>query len=273
MIYPPHTWVTRRQWRAALPNRTPTRAQHPWARIHLHHSVTGDGRNDAAVMVRNIQREHLTQRYKNGNLVFPDIAYTTLASQNGESFIGRGEEFQHGNEDAKHSGAICAIGNFEIMEPTDALLDAIAWQCVDWFFRGIASPVGLTGGHRDLEPTACPGSRLYARIPEINERAGIMAAEVIAKLAPKPKPTPPPPVVKPPKTPEEILSEDDMFIAVVPNPHTGSTERFMVNPAAGERGEYAKINDLSWLDSGLTVSTNSGWLHMLSRLGFRQVDL
>ena len=39
-------------------------------------------------------------------------------------------------------------------------------------------PETLTGGHRDVRPTACPGEKLYVRIDEINRLAVIDDEEV-----------------------------------------------------------------------------------------------
>jgi hypothetical protein len=71
-----------------------------------------------------------------------------------------------------HTGrAIVLVGNYEKHKPTDAQLDAVAWGLVEGKRRGWWKKAELSGGHRDVKATACPGKYAYEAIPEINRRA------------------------------------------------------------------------------------------------------
>lgn len=66
---------------------------------------------------------------------------------------------------------IVFVGNYESSHPTEAQLDACAWLLRECVRKGWLTKAALTGGHRDLKATACPGRYAYAQIAEINRRA------------------------------------------------------------------------------------------------------
>jgi hypothetical protein len=85
--------------------------------------------------------------------------------------------------------AICALGNYEVDQPTPALIDAIVARIVHARRSGALAPGFTIEGHRDTNPTACPGRHLYAALPGIRQR--VAAALTTA-------PPPPPSVLEDP---------------------------------------------------------------------------
>lgn len=82
------------------------------------------------------------------------------------------------NKQGAHTGgrnsfarAICLVGNYERDDPPDAMLHAVAWLVSHGFERGWWQHNRLTGGHRDVKATACPGIKAYRRIDDINRMA------------------------------------------------------------------------------------------------------
>ncbi len=178
--------IPRREWGARPANRI-VRDKMPWKRAYLHHTVTAPG---GAEVMRQVQDDHLGRGWA-------DFAYNYGFSVDGQIFEGRGRGVRHGNEDAGASVTFVLLGNFEIAVPPEPMLDAVAWACADLFLAGDLEPAGLTGGHRDLEPTACPGRHAYAAIPEINRSAKAIVDQVVAG-APAHPATPEVPDVIPP---------------------------------------------------------------------------
>ena len=74
-------------------------------------------------------------------------------------------------EDVDDREVLCLIGNYEVMQPTEEDLRAIAWLIRHGHEQGWWSD--LTGPHRDAHgaSTACCGKHLIARIPDLRRMA------------------------------------------------------------------------------------------------------
>ena len=74
----------------------------------------------------------------------------------------------HAYGENNHTIGIHVCGNFEIAEPTAAQIESLAMLvatiCDDY---GLTIDEDHVVGHRDLMPTACPGTNLYVLLPEI----------------------------------------------------------------------------------------------------------
>jgi len=102
-----------------------------------------------------------------------DIAYSFVVDRDTfEIYEGRGAGVQGGHTRGRNSisHAICVMGNFEVAAASDGLVDQVAALIRHGHQQGWW-PSMLTGGHRDVGSTACPGRNLYAQIEEINRRA------------------------------------------------------------------------------------------------------
>lgn len=168
-----HRIISRREWGAASPTSrylidTPT------AEAWLHHSAGARDAGGNGVWwddVRGIQRFHMTPTSEGGR-GWSDVAYSFLVG-GGQIFEGRGFGVAGGHTRGHNtiSHAVCVIGDYEWMQPTDADLEAVAWLLRRG--RELGAWGELTGAHRDASgaSTACCGRNLIARIPDLRRMA------------------------------------------------------------------------------------------------------
>lgn len=134
----------------------------PATEVWLHHSATVPSPDDV-MTVR--QLEQIGQDRFGGG-----ISYTFVVTPSGRIFEGHGVG-RRGAHTAGHNTqgrAICLAGNYEITPVTDAQLDAIRWLLRHGRDQRWWTAARLTGGHRDVSQTLCPGQRAYDLIPLIN---------------------------------------------------------------------------------------------------------
>lgn len=185
------TILSRKVW-GARSARSRRLISQPTPRLWLHHTAGAEdlgGNSIWADDVRGIQSFHMDRKG------WSDIAYSFLADQSGQLWEGRGPLVAGGHTagDNTKSHGVAAIGNFETLEPSDALLQGLAALAAhgheaDWWLCR-----GYTGPHRDAPgaATACCGKNLISRIPEINAEA-----EAILRGQGSPVPPPVPEVVE-----------------------------------------------------------------------------
>lgn len=154
------TFVTRSEWRARNP-KSVTTIPLPTPELWLHHTA-GSERGHAGM--RAIQDYHMDVRG------YYDIAYSFVVDPDSlKVYVGRGPGIQGGHTEDHNSisHAICVMGNFDVLQPSNALLRTLA----ELINHGIAQGWwrGLSGGHRDASgaSTACPGKYLYAEVNRI----------------------------------------------------------------------------------------------------------
>jgi hypothetical protein len=174
----------------------------------VHHTVNANDYSEAQVpgIIRSIYAYHVKTRGWN------DVGYNFLIDRFGRIWEGRAGGVDKPVVGAHTSGynsyafAGSAIGNFEQVQPTSALLDAygklFAWKLS---LHGVnasstSQRVGdrtlpAINGHRDVGSTACPGRYLYAQLPTIRT----LAAQVQANGTAAPPPTTPPPGIPAPR--------------------------------------------------------------------------
>ena len=161
--------------------------------VHVHHTATGNGysRADVPGILRGMYRYHTK------TLGWFDIGYNFLVDRFGRAWVGRS-----GGADRLVRGAhtlgfnhssvgIAMIGNLQDRRPwADAvttLVKVASWK-LDRHGRDAQDRVTVTSsgsddyadgervklpvidGHRDTNQTACPGDRLYGKLPEIRRR-------------------------------------------------------------------------------------------------------
>ncbi len=184
--------VPREQWAS---DKCPPRADPVYGAVKLafiHHTVSANeyGPEDSAAMVLGICRYH-----RNGN-GWNDIGYNFLVDRYGTIFEGRAGGIADAAIGAQAQGynssstGIASLGTFSSDGQTPAGLAAIArllsWKLalhgvpptgkVEVVSQGGSTnryPAGSTpvferiSGHRDGNATACPGSGLYAQLPQL----------------------------------------------------------------------------------------------------------
>lgn len=152
--------VTRAQWGARPPRRRLTMAL-PSRELWLHHTA---GTERGISGMRRIQNQHMDVKG------WDDIAYSvvidpadlTVYEGRGPGVIG-GHTFGHNSI----SHAICVMGDYDVLRPSDLLIAKIAEVVKHGNSQGWW-PAALSGGHRDVRATQCPGNHLYPQIARIN---------------------------------------------------------------------------------------------------------
>lgn len=150
----------------------------------VHHTVNANDYTRAEVpgIIRSIYAYHVKSRG------WSDIGYNFLVDRFGRVWEGRYGGVDrpvvgaHTLDYNDYSFAMSAIGNYDVKEPSEAIVEAygalFAWKLS---LHGVSAgstsqKVGATtfeaiNGHRDAASTACPGRYLYARIPDIRRIA------------------------------------------------------------------------------------------------------
>jgi N-acetylmuramoyl-L-alanine amidase len=189
--------VTRAQWGASScpPRAAPQYGTVKAAYVHHTVSVNDYSPDEAKDIVLAICRYH---RNSNG---WNDIGYNFLVDKYGVLYEGRAGGVDRAVVGAQAQGfndqttGISNIGDYSSVQQTSVALDAMA-RLIRWKLPIEGAPtagkVTLTSnggdtnrypagakvtvprvlGHRDTNATACPGSALYAQLPDLRNRVG-----------------------------------------------------------------------------------------------------
>jgi hypothetical protein len=155
----------------------------------IHHTVQANSytRDEVPGLIRADYYYHVKVRG------WSDIGYNYLVDRFGRIWEGRyggvdrdpvGAHTLGYNDD---SFAASAIGNYETMQPSAAMVQAyaalFAWKLSLAGVNALSTHQWVTSrwfnainGHRDAGQTACPGKYLYARIPDIRKMAASLQA-------------------------------------------------------------------------------------------------
>lgn len=137
-----------------------------WRDVFVHHSVTRvpGGANATVAQEQEHMRllESIGQNNFGGGISYTVIVFPSGRAYQGHSLDRRGAHTYQRNDSAR---AICFVGNFEEDTPTNAAINAASNVLAEWRAAGLPSRV--TGGHRDVYQTACPGKNLYAALSRI----------------------------------------------------------------------------------------------------------
>jgi uncharacterized protein with LGFP repeats len=162
--------------------------------VHVHHTVNSNSYapGDVPGLLRGIYRYHTH------SLGWSDIGYNFLVDRFGRIWVGRGGGASRSVRGAHTLGfnststGVAVIGNFEAATPSVKVIGALArisgWKLhthdrnptgrvrvyshgSDRYAAGRTVTLPTIDGHRDTSQTACPGARLYARLPDIRRRA------------------------------------------------------------------------------------------------------
>lgn len=156
--------ITRSEWGARYDDGFGA-LRPPAAEVWLHH--TGGNEPDSPAGIRELEQVG-QDRFAGG------ISYTFLIGQSGTVYEGTtpNREGAHTFGHNTVGRGICWIGNFQVVNPTERIIQATADLLVHGRNLGWWSQPRLTGGHRDVVATQCPGVNAYAVIGEVNRRAG-----------------------------------------------------------------------------------------------------
>ncbi|XP_028275234.1 peptidoglycan recognition protein 5 [Parambassis ranga] len=156
--------VSRQQWGAAAPRQKQT-LKGPAQRVIIHHTATPSckGLAECKSHIVSIQRGHMNERN------FDDIGYNFLVGENGTVFEGRGWGVvgAHAKGHNSDSLGIAFLGNFNNDTPSREAISAVKQLLKSGVSRGFVHSAFSLLGHRDLGQTECPGSNLYAALPQL----------------------------------------------------------------------------------------------------------
>ena len=190
-------WGANERWRSGSPLYNRTIQQ-----VHVHHTVNSNNyrRADVPGLIRGMYRYHTK------NLGWSDIGYNFLVDRFGRAWVGRaggpGRPVRgaHTLGFNSTSTGVAVIGNFEVVRQAKvvetALVRLAAWKLdkygrnpkgtvkvyshgSDRFPAGRTVRLPVIDGHRDTNETACPGTHLYQRLPNVRRRA----AERVARFS------------------------------------------------------------------------------------------
>jgi len=187
--------LTRSDWGAdeRLRDGTP-RYNTTIQQVHVHHTVNSNdyAESDVPAMIRGMYAYHTA------SLGWSDIGYNFLVDRFGRLWVGRAGGAARPVRGAHTLGfnatstGVSAIGNFELVTPTTAMLNAIvrlaSWKLdlygrtptaeaevrsegSDKYRANVVVDLPVIDGHRDTNDTACPGQHLYDSLPLIRRRA------------------------------------------------------------------------------------------------------
>ncbi|WP_285733246.1 peptidoglycan recognition family protein [Nocardiopsis sp. ATB16-24] len=167
---------TRADWGAREPtSRIDVLGRGP-THIVVHHTATANvsstSTSHAAALSRNIQRHHM-----DGN-GWSDIGQQLTISRGGHVMEGRDQTLRAisaghhvvGAHTADHNGHAIGIeneGTYTSATPPRVLFSALVDTCVWLCLAYRLDPEQAIVGHRDYNPTGCPGDRLYAMLPRL----------------------------------------------------------------------------------------------------------
>lgn len=181
-------WGANNDWR----NGTP-RYEKQIVQVHIHHTASSNNytRSQVPGIIRGMYRYHTK------SLGWFDIGYNFLVDKFGRTWVGRSGGvwkrvrgahtlgFNH------NSTGFAVIGNFTNRSVPAEVITALsrlgAWkldkdgrpasgyvyrtsQGSDRYRKGVRVKLARVDGHRDTNETACPGTKLYAQLPELRQR-------------------------------------------------------------------------------------------------------
>jgi hypothetical protein len=189
--------VTRAQWGANEGLREPGQVyDSSIAKLIVHHTGTPNSITNYASLCRGILANETAGEYI-------DIAYNWLIDPNGKIYEGRwAQNYAPGaphtgerngaNVRGGHAGyhntrtiGIALMGNYDLIDPPGAMVDALvtllAWKSARWGLDPLGHSVYSASngtfrdlpnicGHRDVNPTACPGGRFQPMLPTVRAR-------------------------------------------------------------------------------------------------------
>ncbi|XP_067413336.1 peptidoglycan recognition protein 3-like [Emydura macquarii macquarii] len=152
------TIVSRSEWGARPPrNRVSLQIPVPFAIIHHTEGNYCSSQTACSNEVKGIQNYHMDS---NG---WADIGYNFLIGEDGRVYEGRGwstmgAHAQGWNDD---SLGFCFLGSFTNRVPNTAALNAAKSLIQCAVSKGFLSSSYILKGHRNVNPTDCPGNALY----------------------------------------------------------------------------------------------------------------
>jgi hypothetical protein len=184
------------------PTYTPSYITTPTHTV-IHHGASPDTYTDGYAVVRSYWNYHVN------TLAWSDIGYNYLFDKNGNMFVGRhNPNFPASDVRGAHAGSsnsnsigLSFLGNADIAGNVPQATLNLATNFIAWWYnlRGLnpttsANIINQAGtitinlsricGHKDLNPTACPGVLLYNYLPTFRSNAQQIITNCQSVVAP-----------------------------------------------------------------------------------------
>lgn len=163
---------SRSEWKA-VPARAGGRP-HIAAHFAIHHTAGPVAASaEAPAVLRGIQAFHMKDHG------WVDLAYHVFVDADGVAWEGRSPDIA-GDTATTYDPAgwflVCALGNFEVVEPRAAQVEGIA-AVLAAVHRARGLPLDTLAAHRELAATLCPGKFLAAKVADgtLLDRARVLA--------------------------------------------------------------------------------------------------
>ncbi|RWS08071.1 peptidoglycan recognition protein-like protein [Dinothrombium tinctorium] len=152
--------ISREEWNAREPRSV--RRIPPVKHVFIHHTATGrcDSQVSCSASMRSIQNFHMDSNGWN------DIGYNFLIGGDGNIYEGRGwnVEGAHTRGFNRNGIAISFIGNYQEQDAPSDMIEAAKKLIKCGVNKGYIVKKYQLHGHRDANPTLCPGNKLYKQI-------------------------------------------------------------------------------------------------------------
>jgi N-acetylmuramoyl-L-alanine amidase CwlA len=160
----PFVVVSRSSW-GAKPPKSKVPMTGAKADVFIHHTagLAGPADKEAAIM-RELQQSAFNENYR-------DIEYHFVVFPSGNVYEGRGWGLEGGatRDHNTDSYAISHAGNYQSEGVSQAQIEVTRWLIAEGQKKGFIAKSPIIRGHRDVNATVCPGSHLYARLPDIRK--------------------------------------------------------------------------------------------------------
>lgn len=166
--------IPRSSWAKGQPVPTLMNRMLPIRRITVHHDAAGvftDTRESAtAARLESIRRGHRGRG-------FGDIGYHLLIDPAGRVWEGRPIAWQgaHVGGQNQNNLGICVMGHYSQQSPNSAQQSALA-SVLGSAMRDHRLAVSSVHTHRELAPTACPGTHLQRVMDSLRVRGGVLVS-------------------------------------------------------------------------------------------------
>ncbi|RWS27308.1 Peptidoglycan-recognition protein SC2-like protein [Leptotrombidium deliense] len=156
--------VSRNVWKARPEKPTIVNLRIPIPHVFIHHTETGACSNldSCSNIIRDIQQKHQQRSH--------DIGFHFLIAHDNKIYEGRHWHYRGFIVDDFNSKSISIayIGNYTNFLPTRRMIDLTEQllQCLT--SQNFLAPFYELHGHRDANPTFCPGDALYNEIQSWN---------------------------------------------------------------------------------------------------------
>jgi len=239
----------------------------------VHHTVNANSytKEQVPALIRGIYAYHVESKG------WRDIGYNFLVDRFGRIWEGRFGGVDKAVVGAHTLGynevsfAMSSIGNFDVVAPPQAILDAyaslFAWKLSKYGIKADATHIyvkdrylNAINGHRDTGQTACPGRYLYAKIPAIRAAAAKIQTQggtPTPTATPTATPTSPPagPAITP-QPASALPARSNVTGSTWPDliVRRHGTDEVMVVPTGGQTGFKAPVQATgSWGSYDLLV--------------------